>query len=85
MIGNKRNYPAALVVPNFESLEKWAREKGIAYASREELIRKPEVVSFYQTRITGLLPEARAVRKIKRSPARHGVHGRVRSEPPPSR
>ena len=30
MIGNRRNFPAALVVPNFEALEKWAREKGLA-------------------------------------------------------
>ena len=38
MIGNKRNFPAALVVPNFENLEKWAPREGVAFASREELI-----------------------------------------------
>ena len=34
MIGNRRNFPAALVVPNFANLEKWAREQGISFASR---------------------------------------------------
>ena len=29
MIGNKRNFAAALVVPNFEVLEAWAKEQGI--------------------------------------------------------
>ena len=44
MIGNKRNFPAALVVPNFANLEKWAREQGISFASREALVAEPRVV-----------------------------------------
>src|SRR5712691_1284394 len=40
MIGNNRNFPAALVVPNFESLERWAKEKGLAAGSRDDLVRK---------------------------------------------
>ena len=30
MIGNKRNFAAALVVPNFEALEAWAKQQGHA-------------------------------------------------------
>ncbi|HEY5907771.1 MAG TPA: long-chain fatty acid--CoA ligase, partial [Vicinamibacteria bacterium] len=29
MVGNKRHYPAALVIPKFEALEKWARAQGL--------------------------------------------------------
>ena len=38
MVGNKRNFPAALVVPNFDNLEKWARAKGVAVGIGEDLI-----------------------------------------------
>ena len=44
MVGNQRHFAVALVVPNFELLEKWGREKGLAFASREELLARPEVV-----------------------------------------
>ena len=44
MIGNKRNFPAALVVPNFENLEKWAqRARASPSRRREELVARPEV------------------------------------------
>ena len=66
MIGNTRNFPAALVVPNFETLEKWAKEKGLAAGSREDLVRKPEVVAFYQQLVTDLTPELAQFEKIKK-------------------
>ncbi|HET7040406.1 MAG TPA: long-chain fatty acid--CoA ligase [Gemmatimonadales bacterium] len=42
MIGDKRKFPLMLVVPNFESLEAWARHKGIAFKDRAELAALPE-------------------------------------------
>jgi len=48
MIGNKRHFPAALLVPNFENLERWAKQKGLAFENREELASKAEVVAFYE-------------------------------------
>lgn len=41
--GDGRNYLTALVVPNFEFLESWAKEKGIKFSDRRELIDKEEV------------------------------------------
>jgi long-chain acyl-CoA synthetase len=66
MIGNKRSYPAALVVPNFALLEEWAKSKGIAFASREELVGKPEVEAFYEARTRELLPDLAQFEKIKK-------------------
>jgi long-chain acyl-CoA synthetase len=66
MIGNNRNFPAALVVPNFEPLEKWAKEKGIGAGSREDLVRKPEVMAFYQKLVTDLTPDLAQFEKIKK-------------------
>jgi long-chain acyl-CoA synthetase len=66
MIGNNRNFPAALVVPNFDTLDKWAKEKGLAAGSREDLVRKPEVVAFYQKLVTDLTPDLAQFEKIKK-------------------
>jgi len=66
MIGNKRNFPAALIVPNFEQLEKWAREQGIAFADRKQLVAKPEVVSFYQTLVNDLSTDLAQFERMKK-------------------
>jgi long-chain acyl-CoA synthetase len=66
MIGNKRNFPTALVVPNFETLEKWAREQGLLFASREDLISKPSVVELYDATVKELTRDLAQFEKIKR-------------------
>ena len=62
MIGDKRNFPSALVVPNFDNLEKWAREQGSPSSSREELVRDPRWSSSTTARSRELTPAPRAVR-----------------------
>jgi long-chain acyl-CoA synthetase len=66
MIGNKRHHPAALVVPDFDNLDKWAREHGIASSSREDLISRPEVVALYEDTIEGLTKNLAQFEKIKK-------------------
>jgi long-chain acyl-CoA synthetase len=66
MIGNRRNFPAALVVPNFEMLEKWAKEKGLSFKDREDLLRRPEVVAFYEGRVGEILPDLAQFERIKK-------------------
>lgn len=43
VIGDRRKYCTALIVPNFERLTKWADEKGVKYSDRKDLISKKEV------------------------------------------
>jgi len=43
MLGDRRKFPIALLVPNFERLEPWAREQGLTWTSREQLVALPEV------------------------------------------
>jgi long-chain acyl-CoA synthetase len=43
MIGDRRRFPAMLIVPNFDQLELWARHKGIAWTDRQDLIAKGDV------------------------------------------
>ncbi len=43
MIGDKRKFPAVLVVPNWEQLEKWARYKNLIWTDRAQLLTMPTV------------------------------------------
>ena len=54
------------MVPNFEALEGWARQKGLPFASREELIERPEVVALYEQLIQEMTPDLAQFEKIKK-------------------
>ena len=43
MIGDRRKFPAVLVVPNFEQLEKWAKIKNLLWTDRAQLLTMPTV------------------------------------------
>jgi long-chain acyl-CoA synthetase len=66
MVGNKRHFPAALVVPSFERLEKWAAEKGVTFGSRDELVARPEVQAHYQALVDELTDDCAKFERIKR-------------------
>jgi long-chain acyl-CoA synthetase len=66
MVGNRRNFASALVIPNFDSLEKWARGKGLAFGSREELVSNPEVREHVKREIDRFSEDLAQFEKIKR-------------------
>ncbi len=43
MIGDRRRFPALLVVPDFDQLEKWARYKQLTWRDRQSLVALPAV------------------------------------------
>jgi long-chain acyl-CoA synthetase len=43
MIGDKRKYPVVLVVPNWDSLEKWAKQRNILWTDRAQLLAMPTI------------------------------------------
>jgi long-chain acyl-CoA synthetase len=43
MIGDKRKFPIVLVVPNWESLEKWAKLHNILWTERAQLLAMPTI------------------------------------------
>ena len=43
MIGDKRKFPVMLVVPNWDNLEKWAKNKNILWTDRAQLLAMPTV------------------------------------------
>lgn len=48
LIGNGRKFISAVICPNFVALERWARQQGIEFRSREELVHNAKVVEAYQ-------------------------------------
>ncbi len=51
LIGDRRKYLAALIVPNFEKLERDASSLGIRFNSRDELVGNDRVKAIFQTEI----------------------------------
>ncbi len=66
VVGNGRNYPTALVVPNFENLVREAGEHRVAKASREELLTNPRVIELVEHAITSMSKDLASYEKIKR-------------------
>jgi long-chain acyl-CoA synthetase len=51
VIGDKRKFVAALIVPDFEKLEGLGRELGIVSAAREELVKHPKMKGLLWERV----------------------------------
>jgi long-chain acyl-CoA synthetase len=66
VLGDRRNYASALVVPSFPALEQHARERGIPFASREELVTRPEITAFYERRLQRVNEGLAGYERIKR-------------------
>src|SRR6266851_1886511 len=66
VVGDKRNFPAVLIVPNFAALEPWAREQGVTFSSREELIADERVQACYEGIIEELNQNLAQFEKLKK-------------------
>lgn len=66
VVGDGRKYITALVVPSFENLEDWAKKNGVAFSSREDLIKDPKVIAYYQQIIDKRQKDLGQVERIKR-------------------
>lgn len=51
LIGDRRKYLVALLVPNFDKLERDSKAMGVQFNSRQELIANEKVQQIYQTEI----------------------------------
>jgi long-chain acyl-CoA synthetase len=47
IVGEKRKFPAVLILPYFSLLEEWARANHLSFASRAELVSLPKVRELY--------------------------------------
>ncbi|MBP6660827.1 MAG: long-chain fatty acid--CoA ligase [Chitinophagales bacterium] len=66
VIGESKRFVSALMVPAFPELEKWAKENGVTYASKEELVANPKVQQKYQSIVDELNPNFSHIEQIKK-------------------
>ncbi len=65
MVGEAKSFMAALIVPDFEAIEKHAKEEGIGYKSIEELIKKEEILKLYKDEIRSFSKNLASHEKIR--------------------
>lgn len=66
IIADQRKFVSALIVPEYAQVEKYAREHGIDYKDRKDLLQKPEIKELFQMRIDTLQQEFAHYEQIKR-------------------
>jgi long-chain acyl-CoA synthetase len=49
IIGDRRKFPAVVIAPDFTELEPWARELGIRFGSRQDLVRQARVRELFDS------------------------------------
>lgn len=65
VIGKDRKFVSALILPDFEELESWCKEKQIQFESKEAVIQKPEIHQKYQAIIDHYNKKLGHVQQIK--------------------
>lgn len=66
VIGDRRRFVCALIVPNFEKLEKYAQSSHIPFAGRAELVGNEQVVNFVKAEVDRATPNLAQYERIKR-------------------
>lgn len=66
VVGDRRPYLTVLIVPNFESLEPWAKAQGISFSSREELVTHHRVVAHFEAQLAEVNKGMARVEQVKK-------------------
>jgi long-chain acyl-CoA synthetase len=55
LYGDRRKFPIVLVVPNFDTLERWAKERNLSYGTRAQLLELADVQAKVEREVMGTL------------------------------
>jgi long-chain acyl-CoA synthetase len=66
LVGDRAKFVSALVVPNFQHLERWAHAHGVTWKTRAELVRAPQVLRLYADYISHINQELAPFERVKR-------------------
>jgi len=66
VVGDKRKFVSALIVPAEEALKNWCEHKGMAWSTLEEMVTHDRVIAKYQKVVDRLNPEFSHIEQIKK-------------------
>ena len=66
IIADERKFVAALIVPDYKLVEKYASDKGIKYESMAELLKNETIISLFRERIDTLQQQFAHYEQIKK-------------------
>lgn len=66
ILGDKRRFISALVVPNFEKLQEYARFNNISYRDNADLVKDERIINFLSAEIDRATPNLASYEKIKK-------------------
>jgi long-chain acyl-CoA synthetase len=66
LLGDRRKYPIVLIVPDFAGLERRLKDLGRPPGTREELVRRPDVLAIYQELVDALNRDLSQFERIKK-------------------
>jgi long-chain acyl-CoA synthetase len=66
VVGARRKFISALVVPNFEKLELYARKNDISFSSHGDLVNKKEIIDFLMEEINRLTNDLSPFERVKK-------------------
>jgi len=66
VVGDKRKFISALVIPEFEKLEEYAAFNKIAFESRSDLVANEQIIHFLEAEIDRMTPGLSSYEKIKK-------------------
>jgi len=66
VLGDKRKFPAVLILPYFTLLEDWARANQVDFSSRQDLVSHPDVQALYDGIVADLNQNLARFEKLKR-------------------
>lgn len=66
LIGNERKFPAALIVPNFELLESYAKHKNLDIKTPSEFCKDAKILDLFERQIAQLTENLSKYEKVKK-------------------
>jgi long-chain acyl-CoA synthetase len=66
VVGADQKFVGALIVPSFETLQDWMREKGLQFTTNEDVVHHPRVLELYKEIIESFNGYFNHVEQIKK-------------------